>query len=205
MFVVFTRVDSKPGARASAASWSNRHTKGFAVTGTYHTMGGENLHEVQFNDFELPLENLVIEGTAFRSCSTAFNTQRCLNPSISPRPGRGRDRRSGQLRARASTLRPADRRLPGHALESSPTCTTISRPAAACSIAPAPAATSSPTRSLAAHGQDLLQRDVHPRDQRGDPGARRLRLHRRISGLAAFTAARATARSAEAPPRRYAT
>jgi hypothetical protein len=29
----------------------------FEVTGTYHTMGGENLHEIQFNNCELPLEN----------------------------------------------------------------------------------------------------------------------------------------------------
>ena len=58
-------------------------TPGFEVTGTYHTMGGENLHEIQFNDCELPLENLVIKEDGFRKLLTAFNTQRCLNPSIS--------------------------------------------------------------------------------------------------------------------------
>jgi alkylation response protein AidB-like acyl-CoA dehydrogenase len=58
-------------------------TKGFEVTGTYHTMGGENLHEIQFNDCELPLENLVIKEDGFRRLLSAFNTQRCLNPSIS--------------------------------------------------------------------------------------------------------------------------
>ena len=46
-------------------------------------MGGENLHEIQFNDCELPLENLVIREDGFRKLLTAFNTQRCLNPSIS--------------------------------------------------------------------------------------------------------------------------
>ena len=46
-------------------------------------MGGENLHEIQFNDCELPLENLVINEDGFRKLLTAFNTQRCLNPSIS--------------------------------------------------------------------------------------------------------------------------
>ena len=46
-------------------------------------MGGENLHEIQFNDCELPLENLVIRDDGFRKLLTAFNTQRCLNPSIS--------------------------------------------------------------------------------------------------------------------------
>ena len=46
-------------------------------------MGGENLHEIQFNDCELPLENLVIREDGFRKLLSAFNTQRCLNPSIS--------------------------------------------------------------------------------------------------------------------------
>src|SRR5690606_3178876 len=60
-----------------------RGTPGLEITGTYHTMGGENLHEVQFNDCELPLENLVIREDGFKKLLTAFNTQRCLNPSIS--------------------------------------------------------------------------------------------------------------------------
>jgi alkylation response protein AidB-like acyl-CoA dehydrogenase len=46
-------------------------------------MGGENLHEIQFNDCELPIENLVIRDDGFRKLLSAFNTQRCLNPSIS--------------------------------------------------------------------------------------------------------------------------
>jgi len=50
---------------------------------SYHTMGGENLHEIQFNDCELPLENLVIREDGFRKLLSAFNTQRCLNPAIS--------------------------------------------------------------------------------------------------------------------------
>src|SRR5438132_12204383 len=45
-------------------------------------MGGENLHEIRFEDCELPPENLVLED-GFRKLLTAFNTQRCLNPSIS--------------------------------------------------------------------------------------------------------------------------
>ena len=43
----------------------------------------KNLHEIQFNNCELPLENLVIREDGFRKLLTAFNTQRCLNPSIS--------------------------------------------------------------------------------------------------------------------------
>src|SRR5246127_3002199 len=83
MFVVFTRVDGKPGREGIGCILVEPGTKGFAVTGTYHTMGGENLHEIQFDDCELPLENLVIREDGFRKLLTAFNTQRCLNPSIS--------------------------------------------------------------------------------------------------------------------------
>jgi alkylation response protein AidB-like acyl-CoA dehydrogenase len=83
MFVVFTRIDGRPGRDGIGCILVEAGTPGFAVTGTYHTMGGENLHEVQFNDCELPLENLVIREDGFRKLLTAFNTQRCLNPSIS--------------------------------------------------------------------------------------------------------------------------
>jgi alkylation response protein AidB-like acyl-CoA dehydrogenase len=83
MFVVFTRVDGKPGREGIGCVLLEPDTKGFEVTGTYHTMGGENLHEIQFSDCELPLENLVIKEDGFRRLLSAFNTQRCLNPSIS--------------------------------------------------------------------------------------------------------------------------
>lgn len=83
MFVVFTRVDSKAGREGIGCVLVEKGTPGLSVTGTYHTMGGENLHEVQFNDCELPPENLVIETDGFKKLLTAFNTQRCLNPSIS--------------------------------------------------------------------------------------------------------------------------
>ena len=83
MFVVFTRVDGKPGREGIGCVLVEQGTPGLAVTGTYHTMGGENLHEVQFIDCELPPENLVIETDGFKKLLTAFNTQRCLNPSIS--------------------------------------------------------------------------------------------------------------------------
>jgi alkylation response protein AidB-like acyl-CoA dehydrogenase len=83
MFVIFTRIDGRPGRDGIGCVLLETPTKGFAVTGTYHTMGGENLHEVQFTDCELPLENLVIREDGFRKLLTAFNTQRCLNPSIS--------------------------------------------------------------------------------------------------------------------------
>ena len=83
MFVVFTRVDGKAGREGIGCVLVEKDTPGLAVTGTYHTMGGENLHEVQFDNCELPPENLVIETDGFKKLLTAFNTQRCLNPSIS--------------------------------------------------------------------------------------------------------------------------
>lgn len=83
VFVVFTRINGRPGRDGIGCVLVERGTPGLEVTGTYHTMGGENLHEVQFNDCELPLENLVIREDGFKKLLTAFNTQRCLNPSIS--------------------------------------------------------------------------------------------------------------------------
>ena len=83
MFVVFTRIDGRPGREGIGCVLLEAGTPGFAVTGTYHTMGGENLHEIQFDDCELPLENLVLREDGFRKLLSAFNTQRCLNPSIS--------------------------------------------------------------------------------------------------------------------------
>src|SRR6476646_3273049 len=83
MFVIFTRIDGKPGREGIGCVLLEPDTPGFEVTGTYHTMGGENLHEIQFNNCELPLDNLVIRDDGFRKLLNAFNTQRCLNPSIS--------------------------------------------------------------------------------------------------------------------------
>lgn len=83
LFVVFTRIDGRPGREGIGCVLVERGTPGLAVTGTYHTMGGENLHEVRFEEVELPLENLVLREDGFKRLLSAFNTQRCLNPAIS--------------------------------------------------------------------------------------------------------------------------
>ncbi len=83
MFVVFTRIEGKPGREGIGCVLIEKGTPGLEVTSTYHTMGGENLHEVQFNDLEVPDENIVIREDGFKKLLNAFNTQRCLNPSIS--------------------------------------------------------------------------------------------------------------------------
>jgi alkylation response protein AidB-like acyl-CoA dehydrogenase len=67
-FVVFTRVNGQPG---------------LVLAGKFHTMGGEYLQEVRFEDCELPAENLLLGEGGFKKLLSAFNTQRCLNPSIS--------------------------------------------------------------------------------------------------------------------------
>ena len=83
MFVVFTRVDRRPGREGIGCILVEKDTPGLVVTGKFHTMGGEYLHEVQFDDCELPLQNLVLREDGFRKLLGAFNTQRCLNPAIS--------------------------------------------------------------------------------------------------------------------------
>ncbi|MBV9784968.1 MAG: acyl-CoA dehydrogenase family protein, partial [Acidisphaera sp.] len=82
-FVVFTRVDSRPGREGIGCVLIEAGTPGLSCTARYHTMGGENLAELRFENCVLPLENLIIREDGFRKLLNAFNTQRCLNPSIS--------------------------------------------------------------------------------------------------------------------------
>ena len=82
-FIVFTRVDSKPGREGIGCVLIEPGTAGFEVTARYHTMGGENLAEIQFHDLEVPPENLIIRDNGFKKLLNAFNTQRCMNPSVS--------------------------------------------------------------------------------------------------------------------------
>lgn len=81
-FVVFTRVNKQPGREGIGCVLIEKGTPGFEVTGRYHTMGGENLAEINFDNCVLPRENLILEN-GFKKLLGAFNTQRCLNPSIS--------------------------------------------------------------------------------------------------------------------------
>ena len=82
-FIVFTRVNGVPGREGIGCVLVDPKTKGFEVTARYHTMGGENLAEIQFHDVEVPRENLIIESDGMKKLLTAFNTQRCMNPSVS--------------------------------------------------------------------------------------------------------------------------
>jgi alkylation response protein AidB-like acyl-CoA dehydrogenase len=82
-FVVFARVDGRPGRDGIGCVLVEQGTPGLVISGKFHTMGGENLHEVRFEDCELPAENLLLGEGGFKQLISAFNTQRCLNPSIS--------------------------------------------------------------------------------------------------------------------------
>jgi alkylation response protein AidB-like acyl-CoA dehydrogenase len=82
-FVVFTRVDGRPGRDGIGCVLIEKGTPGLVLAGKYHTMGGEYLQEVRFEDCELPAENLLLGEGCFKQLISAFNTQRCLNPAIS--------------------------------------------------------------------------------------------------------------------------
>jgi alkylation response protein AidB-like acyl-CoA dehydrogenase len=83
LFVVFTRVDGKPGTDGIGCALVEAGTPGLNLTAKVHTLGGENLHEVTFTDCEIPLDQLVVRDQGLKPLISAFNTQRCLNPSIS--------------------------------------------------------------------------------------------------------------------------
>ena len=82
-FVVFTRINGAPGGNGIGCVLVEKGTPGLVLSGKFHTMGGEYLHEVRFEDCELPAENLLLAEGGLKKLLSAFNTQRCLNPSIS--------------------------------------------------------------------------------------------------------------------------
>jgi len=82
VYIVFTRVNGVPGSKGIGCALVEREIPGISTTATYHTMGGELLAEMQFDNVEIPLQNLVLHENSLRTLMNAFNTQRCLNPSI---------------------------------------------------------------------------------------------------------------------------
>jgi alkylation response protein AidB-like acyl-CoA dehydrogenase len=82
VLIVFTRVNGVPGAAGIGCALVEKGAKGYTATGKYHTMGGEYLCEVVFDDCEIPADNVVLKGNGMKKLLNAFNTQRCLNPSI---------------------------------------------------------------------------------------------------------------------------
>ncbi|MEX2643965.1 MAG: acyl-CoA dehydrogenase family protein [Acetobacterales bacterium] len=82
MFVVFTRVDGIPGREGIGCVLVPKDARGLSISTTYHTMGGEYLSDVRFDDVELPPDNLVVKRDGLKKLMNAFNTQRVLNPCI---------------------------------------------------------------------------------------------------------------------------
>ena len=88
MFVVFTRVDKKPGREGFGYVLVEKGTPGFSVTGTYHTMGGENLHEIRLRIVNCRPKIWCLGRRS--EVAVGVQHQRCLNPSISFGSRRGR-------------------------------------------------------------------------------------------------------------------
>src|SRR6185436_1407249 len=82
MYVVFTRVNKVPGAKGIGCVLIPGGVKGLTARPSFHTMGGEYLSEVVFDNVEVPLENVVLKEDGMKKLLSAFNTQRCLNPAI---------------------------------------------------------------------------------------------------------------------------
>lgn len=82
VLIVFTRVNGAPGSQGIGCVLVERGTPGVNARSTYHTMGGEYLCDVTFEDCEVPIENLVLQQDGMKALMSAFNTQRCLNASM---------------------------------------------------------------------------------------------------------------------------
>lgn len=82
LFVIFTRVNDAPGTKGIGCVFVEKGTSGLTADACYHTMGGENLADVRFENVEVPIENLGLGEGSLRKLLGAFNTQRCLNPAI---------------------------------------------------------------------------------------------------------------------------
>jgi alkylation response protein AidB-like acyl-CoA dehydrogenase len=82
-FVVFARIDGQVGSEGIGCVLVDRGTSGLVHANRSHTMGGEYLHTLRFENCELPEENLLLGPGSLKKLLSAFNTQRCLNPAIS--------------------------------------------------------------------------------------------------------------------------
>src|SRR3990170_3708609 len=82
VLIVFTRVNSVPGAAGIGCVLVEKGTQGLTAKPSYHTMGGEYLCDVAFDNCEVPLDNLILHENSMKTLLSAFNTQRCLNASV---------------------------------------------------------------------------------------------------------------------------
>ena len=88
-FVVFARIGDTPGIDGIGGVYVHRDTPGMSINSAYHTIGGEYLSEVVFNECRVPADQLLIDAGGFKDLISAFNVQRCMNASISLGLGEG--------------------------------------------------------------------------------------------------------------------
>ena len=88
-FVVFARIGDTPGIDGIGGVYVQRDTPGMSINSAYHTIGGEYLSEVVFNECQVPADQLLIDAGGFKDLISAFNVQRCMNASISLGLGEG--------------------------------------------------------------------------------------------------------------------
>src|SRR5262249_55129952 len=79
LFVVFTRVNGVAGAKGLGRALAPKGAPGLSPKAAFHTMGGESLCEVLFDNCETPAENVILKTDGMKKLLNAFNTQRCLN------------------------------------------------------------------------------------------------------------------------------
>ena len=82
-FVVFARIGDTPGIDGIGGVYVQRDTPGMSINSAYHTIGGEYLSEVVFDQCRVPANQLLIDAGGFKDLISAFNIQRCMNASIS--------------------------------------------------------------------------------------------------------------------------
>jgi alkylation response protein AidB-like acyl-CoA dehydrogenase len=82
-FVVFARIGDTPGIDGIGGVYVQRDTPGMTINSAYHTIGGEYLSEVVFDQCRVPTDQLLIDAGGFKDLISAFNIQRCMNASIS--------------------------------------------------------------------------------------------------------------------------
>ena len=97
MFVVFTRVDRRPGREGIGCVLVEKGTPGFSVTGTYHTMGGENLHEIRFEDCVFAARESGVARGRLSQAAVGFQHAALPQSQHLLGPRRGRPRRGGAL------------------------------------------------------------------------------------------------------------
>ena len=88
-FVVFARIGDTPGIDGIGGVYVHRDTPGMSINSASHTIGGEYLSEVVFNECRVPADQLLIDAGGFKDLISAFNVQRCMNASISLGLGEG--------------------------------------------------------------------------------------------------------------------